>query len=99
MSEGKQFGSEISAYIYAVLEANEEILKGEAEMSLVKTLMEDPAWVSEFEKLGFGDITREITREKLGIARNMIANGEPVEKIARYTGLPAEEIEGLRNAN
>jgi predicted transposase/invertase (TIGR01784 family) len=29
------------------------------------------------------------------IARNMIAEGEPVEKITRYTGLTREEVESL----
>ena len=28
-------------------------------------------------------------------ARNMIADGEPIEKIARYTGLAKESIENL----
>jgi predicted transposase/invertase (TIGR01784 family) len=31
----------------------------------------------------------------LAVARNMIAEGEPVEKIARYTGLPREEAKNL----
>ena len=34
--------------------------------------------------------------EKVEIARAMIADGEPVEKIRRYTGLTSEEIERLR---
>jgi hypothetical protein len=29
------------------------------------------------------------------MARNMIADGEPVEKIARYTGLTHEEVEKM----
>ena len=33
--------------------------------------------------------------EKLGFARNMKADGEPIEKIARYTGLSKESIEEL----
>ncbi len=33
---------------------------------------------------------------KLGIARNMISDGEPVEKIIRYTGLTKENIENLK---
>ncbi len=33
--------------------------------------------------------------EKIDVARNMKANGEPVEKIMRYTGLTKEEIERL----
>ena len=30
------------------------------------------------------------------IARNMLLDGEPVEKIVRYTGLTADEVEDLR---
>lgn len=33
---------------------------------------------------------------KLEIARAMIADGEPAEKIERYTGLTAEEVKCLR---
>ena len=33
---------------------------------------------------------------KLEIAKAMIADGEPVEKIKRYTGLTSEEIERFR---
>ncbi len=33
--------------------------------------------------------------EKLGFARNMKADGEPIEKIVRYTGLSKESIEEL----
>lgn len=32
---------------------------------------------------------------KIEIARNMIADGEPIEKIVRYTGLTKESIENL----
>ncbi len=35
---------------------------------------------------------KEVTVE---IARNMMADGEPVEKITRYTGLTREEVETL----
>ena len=33
---------------------------------------------------------------KIGIARNMIEDGEPIEKIIRYTGLTKENIENLK---
>ena len=33
--------------------------------------------------------------EKFAIARNMISDGEPIEKIVRYTGLTKESIEEL----
>lgn len=35
-------------------------------------------------------------KEKIEIAQNMIADGEPVEKIIRYTGLTKENIEMLK---
>ena len=39
---------------------------------------------------------REATIERNNeIARNMIADGEPIEKIVRYTGLAKESIEKL----
>jgi hypothetical protein len=31
------------------------------------------------------------------MARNMVAEGEPVEKITRYTGLTCEEVEKLKD--
>jgi predicted transposase/invertase (TIGR01784 family) len=34
-------------------------------------------------------------RKAFAMARNMMAAGEPVEKIARYTGLTREEVENL----
>jgi predicted transposase/invertase (TIGR01784 family) len=34
-------------------------------------------------------------RKAFAIARNMITEGEPVEKITRYTGLTREEVENL----
>jgi predicted transposase/invertase (TIGR01784 family) len=34
-------------------------------------------------------------RKAFAMARNMIAEGEPVEKITRYTGLTREEVENL----
>ena len=33
--------------------------------------------------------------EKFEIARNMTADGEPIEKIVRYTGLTEQEVEKL----
>ena len=35
-------------------------------------------------------------KEKIEIAQNMIADGEPMEKIIRYTGLTKENIEILK---
>ena len=40
---------------------------------------------------------REATIERnIEIARNMMADGEPIEKIVRYTGLTKEGIESLK---
>ena len=33
----------------------------------------------------------------LEVAKNMMADGEPIEKIVKYTGLTREEVEGLRS--
>ena len=41
-------------------------------------------------------IQKGIAEGRLEIARAMIADGEPVEKIKRYTDLTSEEIERLR---
>jgi predicted transposase/invertase (TIGR01784 family) len=35
--------------------------------------------------------------EKVEIAKNMLADSEPIEKIVKYTGLTIEQIEALRN--
>ena len=36
-------------------------------------------------------------RKAIVIAKNMIADGEPIEKIMRYTGLAHKELENLDN--
>ncbi len=36
---------------------------------------------------------------KTEVARTMIADGEPTEKIMRYTGLTKQEIDGLRTVD
>lgn len=35
--------------------------------------------------------------EKIEIAKTMLADDEPMEKIAKYTGLAIEQIEQLQN--
>ncbi|MGF1534721.1 MAG: Rpn family recombination-promoting nuclease/putative transposase [Bernardetiaceae bacterium] len=37
------------------------------------------------------------TQEKIDIAKTMLSDNEPSEKIAKYTGLTVEQIEALRN--
>ena len=39
---------------------------------------------------------RDKTERNIEITRNMAADGEPVEKTARYTGLTKEGIENLK---
>jgi predicted transposase/invertase (TIGR01784 family) len=46
-----------------------------------------------FEGLREGEL-----RGHLAVAKNMLANGESVEKIAGYTGLTLEEVRNLHNA-
>ena len=41
-------------------------------------------------------IQKGAVERNIEIARTMMADGEPVEKIKRYTGLTSEEIERLR---
>lgn len=38
-----------------------------------------------------------IHENKITVATAMLENGEPIEKIMRFTGLTREEIENLRN--
>ena len=38
-------------------------------------------------------------RKTMTIARNMIKDGEPVDKIMRYTSLTREEIQSLRDTD
>ena len=39
-----------------------------------------------------------VKQSKFEIAKNMIADSEPIEKIERYTGLTRDEVEGLHRA-
>ena len=39
---------------------------------------------------------RAILESKFEIARNMLLDGEPLEKIIKYTGLTADEVEDLK---
>ena len=47
----------------------------------------------------FGLNVRWEARKAIEIARNMMANGESIEKITMYTGLTHEEVESLRNSD
>ena len=54
-----------------------------------------------FEEVGLAAKweARAEERKAIAIAQNMMADGEPVEKITRYTGLTHEEVENLRDTN
>lgn len=55
----------------------------------------EQAFVDEAEiRYGIG-IKKGVKDANLNIAHSMKADGMPVEQIAKYTGLTAEEIEGL----
>ena len=43
-------------------------------------------------------IDKGIDKRNLEVARDMIADGEPTEKIVRYSGFTREKVEGLRGA-
>ena len=47
----------------------------------------------EVAKRVYGD--ERVEDRNVEIARNMVADGEPVEKIIRYTGLTRDELESL----
>ena len=47
----------------------------------------------EVAKRVYGD--ERVEDRNVEIARNMVADGEPVEKIIRYTGLTRDEVENL----
>ena len=43
-------------------------------------------------------MTKEMAEGMAVVAKTMLADAEPVEKIIRYTGLTQAEIEGLRTS-
>ena len=38
-------------------------------------------------------------KKAIAVAKSMLDDGEPIEKIMKHTSLPSEEIESLRDAN
>jgi hypothetical protein len=85
-------GARIKAYLNAIIRANRESFKealkmGDVDSSLMEVLEE------------FGLNVRWEARKAIEIARNMMANGESIEKITMYTGLTREEVENLRDTD
>ena len=102
INDCRQYGNETDAYMYAVMQANKEKLKGEFKMSIAKILTDDPEFVREIEKLGYGDITsavaRERTLDKLEFAQKLLKRNRPIDEIVEDTGLSREEVENLSAA-
>ena len=93
-------GARIKAYLNAIIRANRESFKealkmGDVDSSLMEVLEEFGLNV-RWEARGLAD-GKEI--KAIEIAKIMVADGEPVEKITRYTGLTHEEVEDLRNSD
>jgi hypothetical protein len=120
VDESRRYGNDLGAYMYAIMEANQKLLKGDDEMGLAQTMLKNPVFVECLEKLGYrrvfdgdGEVSidnavtvnpafiRQIKKLGFGnithVAKTMLADNEPLEKIVRYTGLPREEIESLRD--
>ncbi len=45
------------------------------------------------------DIAAQLKQRDIDIAKLMIIDGEPLEKIIKYTGLTREEVDSLRGQN
>jgi predicted urease superfamily metal-dependent hydrolase len=102
LTERKRHGSEVDAYVYAVLNANEELLKGASGMNWFESMLSNPEAVALMERKGIGNIEKAAreAREALDTARKsknestriMLQSGEPHEKIAKYLFIPLEEV-------
>ena len=83
-----------------VIESEEGLaVAGEVLMSISKDERERAIFRNRRIALADRESDR-VTSERIGIksvAKNMIANGEPMDKIMLYTGLTAAEIEALRD--
>jgi len=87
------------------IESKEEQLQIQAMIQLLaEKFIKNPEGLQKLkEMIGMGIIAEMIREDAvkerdIEIARNMIADGEPADKITKYTGLTREEVEGLRKA-
>ena len=96
----KEYGLQLdlSAYLYAVLNANQELLK---------RIWEDKRMLTAetceiIEKIGWGDKWRQEGRQegeargKIEIVRNMLKRNKPISEIIEDTGVSREEVENER---
>ena len=90
IGESSLQGGDLGAYVYAVLEANEKTLnRGEDAKvgNLAKKLNQNPAFVREFMKLGYGNLVES--------AKKLLKSGVSVDIVASSLGLPLTRVEEL----
>ena len=74
------------------------MLLAEFEIDIAKEVWQEEALLEGMEKCIEKGMEEGRKREKYNLAKTMLSDGEPMEKIMRYTGLAREEIESLRDA-
>ena len=85
----------MGAYMYAVTEANRNLLEEDAEVgSLAKTLFKNPAFVAESEKLGYVNAMHEKTES----ARRMLRRGDSIEDVAYALDLSLAQVKKIKRA-
>ena len=80
----------MGAYIHAVFRANETTLKGDGDVEtvLAEILVKNPAFVKEFEKFGYRDLTEP--------AKRMLQRGDTAKEVAYALGLPLERVRKIK---
>ena len=90
LDESRKHGSEVRAYVYAVLDANRKTMEGDAEMgmgSLAESLVKNPSFVEEIGKLGFVDVSI-VTKA----AERALQMGDSPEHVAQVLELPLSRV-------
>ena len=81
----------------AVLNIGNEGIKKAAELISFENLTPEERSESKKKEAGLITIAKVEKNIKKDIAQNMLLEGEPIEKILKFTGLSFQEIENLRN--
>ena len=85
-------GLDIGAYLHAIAQANAKTIKEAIKMSnsrlTIEQVFEDVGWITKWEARGE-------ERKAIGIAKNMINSGFPVETIAAITELDPVKVKEL----
>jgi uncharacterized protein YerC len=76
----------------AVLNTENEGIKKAAELISFENLTPEERSESKKKEAGLITIAKVEHNKTVEIAKNMLTEGEPIEKIAKYTGLSVEEI-------